>query len=380
MRTVIIIIGLLISASCSDINKVRVKGTLNNCKGQTLVFEEVDVFKIHSVDSLKVKGNGRFSFSAQTKIPQFYQLRTDNRIISLLLEPGEKAVISGDMDNIRNTLIIEGSEGSLLINELINKLNDAKLKLDSLTNIYNNTTDEQDRAELEENYEKIIDAHRRYSIEFVLNNYKSLASIMAVYQEIQPQIYLFNRARDIQFYKIVRDSLKKRYPKSNHIIVLNKYTNKLLNDYQTQKIFSIVKPSDVGLPDIALPDVKGDTIKLSSLKGKYVLLSFWASWNEKSVEANLKLKDIYKRYKNRGFEIYQVSFDKSVSHWIGAVNFDELPWLSVNDSTYPNSMVAVHYNVQALPSNYLLDKDMVNIVDKNINANTLNNRLSELLN
>lgn len=380
MRTAIFILGFFTLVSCGDNSRVNVKGTLNNCEGKTLYFEEVDASRIKLIDSLRLRSSGRFSFSAQTKMPQFYQLRSDNKIISLLLEPGENAVISGDIYNLGRTLTIEGSNGSQLIKTLKDKLNLAKAKLDSISEEYDNSADELIRKDLVAKYEKVIEDHRRYSIEFILNNYSSMANIMAIYQELQPQVYLFNKTRDIQFYKIVRDSLKKRFPKSKHVILLSNYTNKLLQDYHTQKIFSIAKPSDVGLPDISLPDIKGDTIKLSSLKGKYVLLSFWASWHEQSVEANLKLKDVYNKYRNKGFEIYQVSFDKSFVHWKRAINFDELPWLSVNDSTYPNSIVAVNYNVKALPLNYLLDKDMEDIIAKNINSNTLNNKLSELLN
>ncbi len=380
MRTVIFIFGLFAFVSCSNIKKVKIKGTLLNSKGQTMYFEEVDVYRVKLIDSLRLKNKGRFSFSAQTKIPQFYQLRSDNEIISLLLEPGESAVISGDLSNLGETLLIKGSTGSQLINELSHKLRITKSKLDSLATNYNSSSDETARKDLSAKYEKVIEDHRRYSINFILNNYSSLASIRALYQEIQPQSYLFNKTRDIQFYKIVRDSLRKRYPRSNHVSVLNKYTSKLIQDYHTQKILSYVKQEDYALPEIALPDIRGDTINLLSLKGKYVLLSFWASWNVESVNANIKLKDVYDRYKHKGFEIYQVSFDKSIAHWKRAINFDELPWLCVNDSTYPDSRVVTRYNVNTIPCNYLIDKDMETIIAKNINSNALNRKLSELLN
>jgi peroxiredoxin len=134
------------------------------------------------------------------------------------------------------------------------------------------------------------------------------------------------------------------------------------------------------LPEIALPDIKGDTIKLTSLKGRYVLLSFWASWNEESVNANLELKKVYEKYHNKGFEIYQVSFDKSVNQWNRAIKFDELPWLNVNDSTFPQSVTARNYNVNNLPLNYLIDKNMETILGKNLSSDELNNKLSELFN
>jgi len=142
----------------------------------------------------------------------------------------------------------------------------------------------------------------------------------------------------------------------------------------------MAKPENYVLPEISLPDIKGDTLSLVSLKGSYVLLSFWASWNKASIDANLKFKDVYKKYHKKGFEIYQVSFDKSVRQWQNAVGFDELPWISVNDSSFPNSVIARNYNVNELPWNYLIDKNMINIIGKNITANELNKKLSELFN
>ena len=185
---------------------------------------------------------------------------------------------------------------------------------------------------------------------------------------------------DIQFFKIVTDSLIKRYPKSNHVKVLKINTSNLLQGYNSQKILSLAKPENLVLPEIYLPDVKGDSMSLLSLKGKYVLLSFWASWDKESINANLKLKDVYEKYHKRGFEIYQVSFDKSARQWHYAVRFDKLPWISVNDSSFPNSLIARNYNVNSLPWNYLIDRNMDNIIEKNLSSQELNKLLSELLN
>lgn len=380
MRIIVFVIGIITLTSCSNVNKVKIKGTLSNCKDQILYFEEVDVYNVKTIDSLIIKNNGRFSFSVETKLPRFYQLRTSDKFISLLLEPGEKGIISGDISNLSQTLTIDGSEGSLIIQDLLNKSAGTRLKLDSISMIYDNTNDGLKKKNMEEEYLRIIEDHRKYLIGFILNNCTSLASIMALYQEIQPQTYLLNKTRDIQFYKIVRDSLKIRYPKSKHVIVLDKNTNKLIQEYKTNKILSSIKPGDFGLPEIALPDIKGDTIKLLSLKGNYVLLSFWASWNKQSIAENLNLKSVYNKYNKKGFKIYQVSFDKSIADWKKAINFDELPWISVNDSTFPNSKVALTYNVQNIPYNYLLDKDMENIIAKNIKSKELNNKLSDLFN
>jgi peroxiredoxin len=381
MKIIILIFALFILTSCNKADKIKVKGLLSNCHNQPVYFEKVDVSKVKKIDSLIIKNNCRFSFSATAKLPDFYQLRiSENKFISLLMEPGEKALISADLNNPDNTLIIKGSKGSILLNELLKRLKTTKLKLDSISNIYNNSINESVKENLAEEYKEIIEEHRKYSIAFILDNFSSLACITALYQEINPHTSLFNRARDLQFFKLVSDSLSKRYPRSNHVTVLRANTKRLLNDYARQKILSLAGSENYVLPQIALPDINGDTIKLTSLKGRYVLLSFWASWNEESVNANLRLKKVYEKYHNKGFEIYQVSFDKSVNQWNRAIKFDELPWLSVNDSTFPQSITALNYNVNNLPSNYLIDKNMETILGKNLNSEALNNKLSELFN
>jgi hypothetical protein len=98
------------------------------------------------------------------------------------------------------------------------------------------------------------------------------------------------------------------------------------------------------------------------------------------VEQNLLLKEIYKKYYAHNFEILQVSFDTSTEEWKRAIRFDDLPWLSVIDPTFPNSAVAVNYNVQNLPANYLIDKDNETILAKDISPDQLLVKLSELAN
>ncbi len=381
IKIVVFIAGLFIFTSCIKTGQVKIKGALKNCKNQTLYFEKVDVFKVKPIDSLIMKDNGRFSFSTAAKLPDFYQLRlADNKTIRLLLEPNDKAFISGDVYKLDKTLVIKGSKGSELLNGLLNNLEITKSKLDSISKIFINSDDESVKEELAGQYKKIIEQHRKYSIGFILDNSTSLASIAALYQEIEPGRILFNKARDIQFFKIVTDSLIKIYPKSNHVKVLKVNTDRLLQGYNSQKILSLAKPENFVLPEISLPDVKGDTLRLLSLKGSYVLLSFWASWNKESINANIKLKDVYEKYHKKGFEIYQVSFDKSVKQWHHAIGFDELPWISVNDSSFPKSVIALNYNVNNLPWNYLINRNMDTIIGKNLTADELNKKLSELFN
>ena len=132
------------------------------------------------------------------------------------------------------------------------------------------------------------------------------------------------------------------------------------------------------MPDISLPNVSGDTVSFSDLNNKMVLLSFWSSTNNDCVERNLRLKQVYRKYHNKGFEIYQVSLDKNKERWNNAVNFDELPWINVYSSKGAGYAAKI-YNVQKLPTDYLI-KNGEELIAKNPEMKELERHLSRVFN
>jgi thiol-disulfide isomerase/thioredoxin len=129
--------------------------------------------------------------------------------------------------------------------------------------------------------------------------------------------------------------------------------------------------------DPDLKDLRGKRISLSSLHGRYVLLSFWSASSEDCLVENLALKELYKKYRDKGFEVYQINLDTDEETWRKAVRFDELPWLNVreDDPTIPKN--AILYNVKVLPANFLYDKTG-SIIGVNLHGKTLQLRLSQL--
>jgi len=108
--------------------------------------------------------------------------------------------------------------------------------------------------------------------------------------------------------------------------------------------------------DFALPAVNGDTITLSSLRGKVVLLDFWASWCLPCRVANKSIGKVYAKYKDKGFEILGVSMDAFPADWKEAIEKDKISWLQVNEPGGWTSPTAMLYNVYALPTSYLIDQ------------------------
>jgi peroxiredoxin len=201
-------------------------------------------------------------------------------------------------------------------------------------------------------HNEVLQAQRKYTIGFILKHLHSPASVKALYQKIDPQTYVLYDLKDLQYMKIVADTLKVYYPEARITRALVQDLNKEMAKYNELRLQSMIREAKKVDLDISLPSVTGDTVTLSEVwgKGNYVLLTFWASWCRQCVSENLQLKNIYRKYYTKGLEIYAVSLDDRKENWLKQVRFDELPWINVWD---PDRVAAKKYNVSMPPVNFL---------------------------
>ena len=150
-----------------------------------------------------------------------------------------------------------------------------------------------------------------------------------------------------------------------------------------EKKVNKIKSVSIGsvAPEVILSDTNGKDIALSSLRGKYVLLDFWAGWCGPCRMENPNILKNYLKYKDKGFEVYQVSLDRSRSDWVNAIKKDNLIWYNVSDLKYFQSEAAAIYNIDRIPKGFLLDPNGVIIAkDIELRGNRLGEKLNEIFN
>jgi thiol-disulfide isomerase/thioredoxin len=381
-RFVAFSISLILLAGCSDKNSIRIDGNLKNKNQNKIYLNRIDVDRYIRVDSAGIGKNGNFRFRIKANEPDFYQIGlTDSDFITILAEPGEKIKLTFNGNNLFENYEVQGSEGSKKIKMLDQVLASTKSRIDSLKVVYNNASKNPgfDKAELliNEQYLKLLKDQRKKNIEFILGNLTSFASIKALYQRIDEKTYVLYDQRDLQFLKLVSDSLNYHYPNSKQSKALKKNFEKEMNQMFLNQIEQAAKNAPETKLDPNLKNIKGTRIALSSLKGKVVLLTFWATSSAESVAENLTFKELYKKYKSSGFEIYQIDLDENEDTWKKAVKFDELPWINVREDNPLNPINARLYNVKTVPTNYLYDKNG-SIIGVNLHGKSLQIKLVQL--
>jgi len=381
-KYLILLVLVLISSACRKNHLFIVNGTVTDSIRKNIYLQRIDVISTVLIDSSKIDRKGSFRFRVKTTEPDFYQVGySDKDFVTLLAEPGEKIQLDFHGQNLSDNYTISGSKGSELIQVLDLQLIKTKNKLDSISTAYVKAGTEPDpetkKSVLEQEYLNLLKEQRKFNIVFIINNISSLASIKALYQKINDQMYVLYESRDIQYLKIVSDSLKHHYPDSRHTKALLSDFEKEMNQFNIRQLEQITSNLPETKLDPDLKDINGKRITLSSLKGKYVLLAFWSSESRDCISENFQLKEFYRIYNRKGFEIYQISLDEDESKWKTAVKFDELPWISTREDDPEILENARLFNVKTLPSNYLFDRDGT-IIGKDLHGRALLIKLNQL--
>lgn len=383
MRMTQLLALLLVIAGCRG-NKVEISGKLENPVQGTYIFlDELKANELVTVDSVIISDDGNFYFQRIVKHPSFYLLKINqNNFLTMLFEPGEKIKISALYDSLNYPLSITGSEGTESMIGYNRELRNTINKVRSLSEIYRASIDSPELPEIINRLDSLAQDYlneiNTYTKGYIDENLSSLVSLIALYQQIAPGVYVLNPEEDFEYFIKVDSAMYNRYPEYDPVVSLHRQVLEMEARYDDEQGSSVNATPTMTAPEIALPDPQGDTIRLSSTRGSVVLLDFWAAWCAPCRKENPNLVEAYNLYNRKGFQIYQVSLDKSREAWLKGIRDDNLGrWIHVSDVKYWNSMVVPLYKINSIPYNLLLDEEG-RVIATNLRGNALLVKLAEV--
>jgi thiol-disulfide isomerase/thioredoxin len=368
--------------SCSSNQSFKVKGKITNSNNELVYLKEMTIADVIIKDSCRIDNDGEFVLKGEAKKIAFYTLSISKQnYLTLIIKPGDKIVINADAKNLISNYTISGSQESELIKELSDKLNETLARIDVLSRTYQDSLGSPNilniRLNLDSIYRNIENDHKEFTISFINTNKNSIASVMALYQQIGPRKAVLSPTENYETFILVDSIMTKIYPEADAVRSLHSLLGNITEEYRRKA--ELEKRVGIGViaPEISLPSFNDSTLTLSSFRGKYILVDFWASWCKPCRDENPKLLRVYWRYRWAGFDVFQVSLDKTRDAWLKAITTDGLPWKHVSDLKMWNSPTVALYGIDQIPSNLLLDKEG-KIIAKNLNAESLGIKLKEI--
>ncbi len=365
-------LGILLSAnlalfSCGESDsaagKVVITGNLQNAPVGVVVLSQYTDSRPKVLDTLDINSNGDFTYEFDSiGTPTFYELNLyGQRVVKLALFKENVDVKFNFSDP--TSLTIEGSQDSKEMLKLEKLMDTYQTQVNQLNERYyeamsKNNADTIRQIQLDAmNLEAQQVVNVKEMIESMGNSFASLAAVG-----------LLNPQNDFPFIDALITKLNENYPGTPAIMQMKQQ----LDELRSLAVGQVA-------PDIVLPDPNGKSTKLSDLRGKYVLIDFWAAWCKPCRQENPNVVRLFNQYNSKGFEVFGVSLDRSREDWVKAIADDKLAWTQVSDLQYFNSAAAILYQIQAIPATYLIDPDG-KIIAKDLRGPSLESKLAELFN
>jgi thiol-disulfide isomerase/thioredoxin len=379
------LIAIIVFAGCKN-NSVRIAGTLTNPTAGSYIFlDELKSNELKTIDSVKLSDKGTFEFKLEIKLPSFYLLKINERnFLTMLANPGDKIKLEANYDSLNYPLSISGSKGSELMVEYNRTLRNTIDKLTGLNAIYMQNANNPGLPAVMESLDSMAQSYlseiNTYTKNYIDANLESLVSLVALYQQVAPNVYVLNPAKDLNYFVKVDSAMSILYPDYEPVASLHRQVQEFVSAMKGDAGVTPASAEGGEAPEITLPTPEGDTIKLSSTRGSVVLVDFWASWCMPCRQENPNLVKAYNLYHKKGFQIFQVSLDKTKEAWVKGIQDDQLgKWIHVSDIQYWNSVVVPLYKIESIPTNLLLDRNG-RIIAANLRGEQLQIKLGELFN
>ena len=367
--------------SC-DNRKFRVSGSITDAKDSVLYFENMSLDGPVTVDSVKLDGKGEFSFTDDAPTaPEFYRLRIAGQIINLSVDSTETIGVKASYPTMATGYTVEGSPECATIKELALKQIDL---LGRVIAIERNTALGFDQTR--DSIARIVEAYKHdIKMNYIFKAPMRPSSYFALFQSLGNRL-IFNPREsedDIKAFAAVATSWDAYHPKSlrgenlHNIAIQGMRNVRIMRNQQAAQAIDASKVKQANLIDISLTDNQGRARSLTSLAGKVVLLDFHVFSSDGSTKRIMQMRELYNKYHGRGLEIYQVSLDPDEHFW--KTTTAALPWISVRDPQGLQSQNLALYNVNSLPTFFLIDKTNT-LRKRDVQIKDLNAEIEALLN
>ncbi|GAL84993.1 hypothetical protein MYP_2221 [Sporocytophaga myxococcoides] len=351
----------------------ELSGTIKNGGGKKLYLDKLENQTWAHLDSVEIGSDGSYQFKSALAEPDYALLQIDTQNVLIIID-GQNIKFNSDLRDLPGNASVEGSKATAEYLAFFNQMNEIQKAQNKL----------QQKGMLFQ-MKKQEDSIPAIMTELKGLQEKSRKLTMASIDSVLPSLSVFSMVNyldfqsDLPFLKKIADEMNKAYPNSKYTKLLSSEVEKALAMKKQEEEKEKLSKVSVGkkAPEIALPNPNGKIIKLSDYKGKYVMIDFWASWCGPCRMENPHVVELYKKYKDKGFNILGVSLDEDKEKWKNAIMKDGLIWEQVSDLKGWASSVNPVYEVQAIPLTYLVDKEGT-IVAKNLRGQDLTNKLEEL--
>ncbi|MCL6523206.1 MAG: AhpC/TSA family protein [Thermoflavifilum sp.] len=314
-------------------------------------------------DSVQIK-NGHFKFTGKVDQPTLFMLSLPNSMQELdFFVENSHIQINGQIDSL-NKARVNGSQSQLDYEAFQQQMQPFSQQYMQLYQVYEDAVRQGRLTQIQDSInaaaDRIDSLQSQAMLSFVRQHPKSIVSAWVVAHSnliFEPDVALLS-----QIYEALDTTIK-----------ASTYGQQIAHALNTARRVAIGQVA----PDFTLPDTSGNPFSLSSLRGKYVLVDFWASWCGPCRMENPHVVQAYQRYKNKNFTILGVSLDKDRQSWLQAIHEDHLYWHQVSDLKYWHSAAAELYGVQAIPANFLLDPQG-KIIARNLRGDALDEKLAAI--
>ncbi|MBQ2034193.1 MAG: AhpC/TSA family protein [Alistipes sp.] len=370
----IAVTAVMAFSSCQS-SKVNIAGRFVGLDADMVYLEQSTPLEQAIIDSVSLNEEGEFKLTINDvkQTPSLYYICYNNERLPLLLSGGDNITVSSAGNLLRN-YEVEGSQESELLQQFTRRYVEGAMAMnDIISKISASEMNDDERKKMAQEYTRIKHETQRFQLGFIIENKANIAAVYALHQRLPNESNLFNGNSDIVYYRTVVEALEQSYPETPYLPILRSQVARM--DAQINLLSQVTESN---FPDIEMPDMYGKKQQLSTLSGKVILLHFWSAGIGNSNALNADLKEIYGKYHDQGFEIFQVAVDTSKSAWVTAVQEQQLPWISVSDLLGNTSPTVGVYNVKKLPTSYLIDRKG-NIVAKDLVDEELDAQIKKLI-